>query len=156
MPRTGGRERRCNPRRGGTEIVSTSKIAKKKLELYDLQGGKIDDAAGEETMEARPEPTATIQSDSHAEQIFRAAVALAGKDGRNTFSRKSVRDHIGLTNMSWQSGYTAVFQGMRDDHPGGAPMVAAEYRGVLHRVSPGIYELSAKGRRRANSVRLTD
>ena len=83
----------------------------------------------------------------NAGRILDAAAALAGADGRKTFSRKAVREYLRLNNRAWQSGYTAIFQGMRDDHPGGAPKVCDSYSGVFHRVKLGTYELSAKGRR---------
>ena len=86
---------------------------------------------------------------TNAGRIFCAATALAGADRRKTFTRKAVREYLGLDNRTWQSSYTAIFQGMRDDHPGGAPKVGATYTGVFHRVEHGAYELSAKGRRLA-------
>ena len=81
---------------------------------------------------------------TNAGRILDAAAALAGADGRKTFSRKAVREYLGLNNRAWQSGYTAIFQGMRDDHLGGAPKVGNSYSGVFHRVDLGTYELSAK------------
>ena len=84
---------------------------------------------------------------THASRILDAAAAQAGANGRRTFSRKTVREYLGLDNQAWQSGYTAIFQGMRDDHPGGAPQVGDSYSGVFHRVDRGTYELSDKGRR---------
>ena len=126
-------------------------IAQKKLELYDLQGGPTTS----EDVPVSPTPLAeeaarrvgTGGDGTHASRILDAAAALAGADGRRTFSRKAVREYLGLDNRAWQSGYTAIFQGMRDDHPGGAPQVGDLYSGVFHRVDHGTYELSAKGRR---------
>ncbi len=126
-------------------------ISEKRLELYDLQAGEL--APG--IHGARDERIDSIgrsplDGATHAEQIFRAAVLLAGSKQKGTFSRKAVREHLGLTNREWQSGYTAIFQGMRDDHPGSAPQVGPEYSDVFHRVSPGMYQLSGKGRLFAN------
>ena len=126
-------------------------IAQKKLELYDLQGGLIND----EDVPAPPTPPAeetarrvfTGGDGTHAGRIFDAAAALAGASGRRTFTRKAVREYLGLDNRTWQSGYTAIFQGMRDDHPGGAPQVGDSYSALFHRVDRGTYELSVKGRR---------
>ncbi len=127
-----------------------SEIAQKKLDLYDLQGGPIND-----DVPLSPTPPAeegrrrvvTGGEGTHASRILDAAAALAGANGRRTFSRKTVREYLGLDNRAWQSGYTAIFQGMRDDHPGGAPPVGDLYSGVFHRVDRGTYELSDKGRR---------
>ena len=125
-------------------------IAQKELELYDLLGVPTHD----EDVPVPPRPPAeeagrrvvTGGDGTNAGRIFCAAAVLAGTDGRKTFSRKTVRDYLGLKNRAWQSGYTAIFQGMRDDHPGGAPPVGTSYSGVFHRVDHGTYELSAKGR----------
>ena len=127
-------------------------IAQKKIELYDLLGVP-NNAEG-----ARVVPPTSLTGaaagtvvrggdGTHAGRILYAAAALAGADSRKVFSRKAVREYLGLDNRAWQSGYTAIFQGMRDDHPGGAPQVGASYAGVFHRVDHGTYELSAKGRR---------
>ena len=126
-------------------------IAQKKLELYDLQGGPIN---GEDVPAPPTQPAEQVEhkgitgeDGTNADRIFSAAAILAGVNGRKTFSRKAVREYLGLNNRAWQSGYTAIFQGMRDDHPGGAPQVGASSSGVFHRVDRGTYELSAKGRR---------
>jgi bifunctional DNA-binding transcriptional regulator/antitoxin component of YhaV-PrlF toxin-antitoxin module len=129
-------------------------ISEKRLELYDLQGGELTP-----TVDGPPEAgfasANASQKDgvTHAEQIFRAAVILAGSKQKGFFSRKAVRERLGLNNRDWQSGYTAIFQAMRDDHPGAAPQVGAEFDGVFHRVAPGMYELSAKGHLLANRTR---
>lgn len=130
-----------------------SEIARKRLEMHDLQGAPIynEDAPASPTQPAgEPVRNAVRSGDgTNAARIFRAAVALAGVNGRKAFSRKAVREYLGLSNRTWQSSYTAIFQGMRDDHPGGAPQVGAPYSGVFHRVDHGAYELSTKGRRLA-------
>lgn len=128
-------------------------IAQKKLELYDLQGVTTNrdvTALPPRSVGRVKHAERVVGGDGHgtnAARIFHAAVALAGADGRKTFTRKVVREYLGLSNRAWQSGYTAIFQGMRDDHPGGAPQVGASYSGVFHRVDHGIYEFSPKGRR---------
>lgn len=127
-------------------------ITEKKLELYDLQGGETGAKADGPTA-GSANPAAEAESDdakeTHAAQIFQAAAKLAGGDGKKPFSRLSVRDHLGLSNREWQGGYTAIFQGMRDDHPGGAPPVGRDFSGVFHRTGQGTYELSDKGKRLA-------
>ena len=127
-------------------------IAEKKLELYDLQAGKTADQVDGSPEPETPSLKVQTNGGTHAEQIVRAAAALAGTSGNRVFTRKAVRDHLGLSNRRWQSGYTAIFQGMRDDQPGGAPQVGAEYQGAFHRVSSGTYQLTAKARVFANQL----
>jgi predicted RNase H-like HicB family nuclease len=88
---------------------------------------------------------------SHAEQILRAAAALVAR-GKREFSRKEVRDEIGLSHADWQSGYMAIFQGMRDDEPGGAPSVGKRFRNVFHRVERGRYVLTKVGEDRVREL----
>jgi hypothetical protein len=131
----------------------TAVIAEKKLELYDLLGAS-DPAAEPDDTELNPENSAALPTQTtHAEQILKAAAALAGPDRSGLFSRKQVREQLGLSPHDWQSGYTAIFQSMRDDHPGGAPQVSAKYKNVLHRLGPGNYQLSARGRRLADEFK---
>lgn len=127
-------------------------IAQKTIELYDLQGAPNHDEdvparAAQPTKTATQKRVTVAEKGTNAAKIFSAVAVLAGPDGTNTFTRKAVRECLGLTNRAWQSGFTAIFQGMRDDHPGGAPQVGTTHSGVLHRVDHGTYELSTKGRR---------
>jgi hypothetical protein len=82
---------------------------------------------------------------THAEQIIRAVASLV-HDGADTFSRREVRDRIGVSHDTWMLGYTAVFQGMRVDHPGGAPSVADRFKNVFQQVSHGSYKLTRRGK----------
>ena len=123
-----------------------------RLELYDLQAGKTADQVDGSPEPETPSLKVQTNGGTHAEQIVRAAAALAGTSGNRVFTRKAVRDHLGLSNRRWQSGYTAIFQGMRDDQPGGAPQVGAEYQGAFHRVSSGTYQLTAKALVFANQL----
>lgn len=131
----------------------TAEIAEKKLELYDLLGGTDPSAEPDEPELNLENPAALLTQTTHAEQILKAAAALAGSDRAGLFSRKQVRERLGLSPHDWQSGYTAIFQSMRDDHPGGAPQVSAKYKNVLHRLSPGNYQLSARGSRLADEFK---
>jgi len=81
---------------------------------------------------------------THAEQIM-TAVAVLTKQGKHTFARVDVRDAIGLSHDDWLAGYTAVFQGMRVDQPGGAPNVGDRFKNVFRRVRRGVFELTAYG-----------
>jgi hypothetical protein len=66
---------------------------------------------------------------THAEQILAAAADLV-RSGKRRFSRRDIRDALGIGQPEWMSGYTAIFQAMREDHPGGAPPIGREFGGV--------------------------
>lgn len=83
-----------------------------------------------------------------AGEMLCAAREIAGPNGTGRFTRKMIRDHLGVDEKSWDSSYSPIFQGMRDDHPGGAPNPGSAYSGVFHRVGRGEYRLTAKARRR--------
>jgi len=80
------------------------------------------------------------------EEIMRAVAALVRR-GKRVFTRKEVRDQIGVGSHEWLYSYTAVFQGMRIDQPGGAPEVGAKFKGVFERVEYGKYVLTSYGNR---------
>ncbi len=82
---------------------------------------------------------------THCEQIYRAIINII-RSGQQIFQRVNVRDELGLDHDTWMSGYVSIFQGMRDDHPGGAPDVKDELKNVLHRVGRGQYVLTDYGR----------
>ena len=88
---------------------------------------------------------------THAGQIFGAAVFVSRRNN-GIFTREQVRQRIGISRDRWMSGYTAIFQGMRDDHPGGAPDPGPEFRNVFHRVEHGKYQLSKDGERLASKL----
>ena len=83
---------------------------------------------------------------THAEQIMKAVAALVELEGRHVFTRDQVRKGIGVTRDRWMAGYTAIFQAMREDHPGGAPPIGPRWKGVFRRVSHGEYVLTPRGR----------
>ncbi|MGB3905235.1 MAG: hypothetical protein WBB22_09950 [Anaerolineae bacterium] len=82
---------------------------------------------------------------THAEQIMRAVAVLVRQQGKRVLTRAEVRKVIGLSSREWQYGYTAIFQGMRVDHPGGAPDVGDRWKGVFRRVEYGKYVLTDRG-----------
>lgn len=88
---------------------------------------------------------------THAEEILYAVAAIV-RNGKSEFSRKDVRDHLGLTADAWMSGYVAIFQAMRVDHPGGAPPIGRKYRGVFRLVQRGRYTLTEAGRSRVRAL----
>ena len=90
---------------------------------------------------------------THAGQIFRAVVRLTQIQVREQFSRLNVRRQLHLESDIWLNGYTAIFQSMREDHPGGAPGVGEEFSRVFRRVGHGRYVLTEKGRNLAALLR---
>lgn len=81
---------------------------------------------------------------THAEEIARAVASII-KEKRAPFACVDVRDKLDVSPEDWLYGYTAIFQGMRVDHPGGAPSVGSKFEGVFKRVGYGIYELTEYG-----------
>ena len=81
---------------------------------------------------------------THAEEIMHAVAALV-KQGKKIFSRREIRDQIGVDQDKWMASYTAIFQGMRADQPGGAPKVGSIFKGVFLQVERGIYSLTEYG-----------
>jgi predicted RNase H-like HicB family nuclease len=88
---------------------------------------------------------------THAEAILRAVAALVAR-GHRELTRKDIRDELGLTQAQWMSGYTAIFQGMREDHPGRAPQVPKQFSGVFKRIEHGRFVLTEIGHRRARDL----
>jgi hypothetical protein len=88
---------------------------------------------------------------SYAEQIFEATVFVSHRNN-GTFTRDQVRQQIGLSRNIWESGYTAIFQGMRDDHPGGAPDPSPKFRNLFYRIEHGKYQLCKDGERLASKL----
>jgi hypothetical protein len=82
---------------------------------------------------------------THAEQIFRAVANLLGHNASAIFTREMVRRNLNLDSHTWMGSYTAIFQGMRDDQPGGAPDVPPQFRNVFSRISHGKYRLTPNG-----------
>lgn len=81
---------------------------------------------------------------THAELIFLAIREIVTK-GITTFSRSDIRDHLGINTEDWNASYNPVFQGMRVDHPGGAPGVSSHFRDTIKRIDYGIYSLTERG-----------
>jgi antitoxin component of MazEF toxin-antitoxin module len=124
-------------------------IAKKRLELYDIQAG---DTESGPTSPAVAATEAESDGTTLAEQLFRGAVAVSGEDLAAHFTRENVRHQLGVSREKWGSSYNPIFQGMRNDDPGGAPRSAA-FSGVFHRVAKGTYELTTHGRELARKLK---
>jgi hypothetical protein len=92
----------------------------------------------------------------HAEQIMRAVAHLTQVQGFREFSRRDVRERLGVDAGIWHNGYVAIFQGMRVDHPGGAPSVGERYVGVFRRVRYGRYALTDKGQTQVAELRASN
>lgn len=75
------------------------------------------------------------------------AVASIIKKGHVQFRRNDIRKELGVSQDEFQLGYTSIFQGMRIDHPGGAPRVGSKFEGVFERVIYGIYKLTEYGKK---------
>lgn len=83
---------------------------------------------------------------TNAEEILQAVSTLVKEHGKNVFSRKDIRDQIRIDPHTWLYSYTAIFQSMRVDHPGGAPPVGKRYEGVFQQVSYGKHTLTEYGK----------
>ncbi len=81
-----------------------------------------------------------------AEKIL-IAVAMFIKEGSSEFSRNDIRKLMGVDRDIWGNSYSPIFQGMRIDQPGGAPVVKKEFKGVFRRVKHGKYKLTEHGQR---------
>lgn len=81
-----------------------------------------------------------------AEQIAIAVATLVGEDGKRIFMREEVRHQAGIGREAWDASYSPILQGMRVDHPGGAPKVGAKFQGVFQRIFHGKYMLTDYGR----------
>lgn len=82
---------------------------------------------------------------NNTERIMNAVAHLINL-GRDNFTRREVRDQIRMPHEEWMSSYTAIFQGMRSDQPGGAPYVGKKYQNVFERIDHGLYKLTDYGR----------
>lgn len=80
-----------------------------------------------------------------AEQIAVAVATLVGQDGKRVFTREEVRHQAGISHEVWKASYSPIFQGMRVDHPGGAPKVATKFQGVFQQVACGKHMLTGYG-----------
>ena len=83
---------------------------------------------------------------THAETIMQAVATLEKRDGKDVFTRKEIREQIGVSRDEWMASYTAIFQRMRTEQPGGAPNVGAKFKNVFSQVEHGKHILTNYGR----------
>lgn len=84
---------------------------------------------------------------THPEEIMQAVATLVLRKGQQVFTRKEIRAQIGVSREHWHASYSPTFQGMREDQPGGAPQVAARFKGVFRQVEYGRHTLTRYGRK---------
>jgi len=82
---------------------------------------------------------------THAERILAAVAAVAERRKNAVFTRDEVRRQAGISRKEWDASYSPVFQAMRTDQPGGAPNVAARFKGVFQQVAHGKHKLTEYG-----------
>jgi len=99
---------------------------------------RLIDSAVKKQQDASPDLT-------HAEKILVAVNRLVFLQGITEFSRDDIRRALGLNMEDWMSGYTSIFQAMREDEPGGAPPIDKKYRGVFRQVKHGVHALTPYG-----------
>jgi len=80
-----------------------------------------------------------------AQRIMEAAARVVVRDGQRVFTRKDIYDGIGDTTLKRRS-FDPNFQGMRADHPGGAPRVPEKFRNVFKHLEDTNYELTEYGK----------
>jgi hypothetical protein len=85
-----------------------------------------------------------------AERIIRAIGQHLGNDLARPFRSGVIRKLTGVE----QGSFSPILKGMRDD-PGSAPAVRAEFQGVLHMISEGVYRLTARGQDVVRSLSLS-
>jgi len=84
-------------------------------------------------------------NETQAERILRAVATIVHQ--QEVFSREDIRIAANIPRPEWDASYSPTFQGMRTDHPGGAPKVREEFRNVFERVAHGKHTLTDYGRR---------
>jgi hypothetical protein len=133
---------------GGGMNTSPTKVIDTAIVGYVLRNVKNTRKDAREPEQPQVNPTMTrplqITAEPRYRQILRAVKALVQR-GARTFSRNDVRLQLGLDSHEWLYGYTAIFQAMREDQPGGAPNIPDRYRGVFRRIERGVFQLTLYG-----------
>ena len=79
------------------------------------------------------------------EEILQAVSVLVKNRGMETFRREDIRKQIGIDKHTWRYSYSPVFQAMRIDQPGRAPLVGEKYVGIFRQVKYGVHCLTKYG-----------
>lgn len=82
----------------------------------------------------------------HSDEILIGVAKLLDRQNTPIFSRKAIRDELCISPEIWNASYSPTLQGMRSDHPGGAPAVAAKFKNVFKQVSHGKHTLTEYGK----------
>ena len=80
------------------------------------------------------------------EEILEAVSILVKERGMNKFRRVDIKEQIGIDRHRWDYSYGPVFQAMRIDQPGGAPLIGEQYIGIFKRVEYGVHTLTEYGK----------
>jgi hypothetical protein len=99
--------------------------------------------------EEQAESSATEETKT-AEKVLRAIADLLGTDLNAEFLVSEIRR---LTRVP-SGSLGPVLKGMRDE-PGSAPSLASRYRGIIRRVSRGVYQLTSKGQELIDSFQTS-
>lgn len=83
---------------------------------------------------------------THAEKILDAVSRIVSLDKQAEFSREQIRGKADVTREEWNASYSPIFQGMREDQPGGAPNVGLKFGKVFRRVRHGVHTRTDYGR----------
>lgn len=87
----------------------------------------------------------TLKGITIAESILRGVADTIGMDRKKIFSRDDVRRAEGIDRRWWMKSWNPIFQGMRIDHPGNAPVQAKNHRNVFRSVARGQYMVTDYG-----------
>ncbi len=85
---------------------------------------------------------------TYAERIARSVALITAVQEKIIFSQQDVRVQAEMSPSAWKASGCAIFQGMRCDHPGGAPNVNPKYQKFFRRVAHGKYMLTEEGKAR--------
>ena len=80
------------------------------------------------------------------EEILEAVSILGKEKEMSTFRRLDIRKQIGVDRHKWDYSYSPIFQGMRIDQPGRAPLVGEKFVGIFKQVEYGVHTLTDYGK----------
>jgi hypothetical protein len=87
----------------------------------------------------------TLSGATIAESIVHAVRSIIGTDKKKVFTRDEVREAAGIDRTWWKNSWSPIFQGMRADQAGGAPIQAEKHQRLFRAVSRGRFVLTARG-----------